>query len=76
MRINAPGHLIENHKSMPAPQCTRGTASTWARRSGVGVLGRVGTGGDGLLEFFHVAQLGLAGGQRLRCVDMRRVVGQ
>ncbi|MNJ14962.1 hypothetical protein D3C77_91990 [compost metagenome] len=76
LRIYPPGHLIENDEGMPAAQCTRRTASARPRRSRVGFLGRVGAGGDGLLEFLDISQLCLAGSRRLRRLDMRRLVRQ
>ena len=74
-RIDMAAHLGQQHEAVAAPQRT-GRAVTGAGRRGLGVLGRVGAGGDGLLKPFDVSQLSLARGDDVRRLHMGSVVVQ
>ena len=70
-RVNATCHLFKQHKGVPATHLT--TWRTGGRRTSGSCfshLGRVFACRDGRLEFFNVCQLGFAGGQRFRGINV------
>ncbi len=75
-RINPTGHFVKQHKRVTTTQRPRRTATARTSRRRIGVLARVGTGSDGLLEFFHIGQLRLTRGLSFGRIDMRRLAGK
>ena len=70
-----PAHLGQQHEAVSTTQGAWRTVRGPGRR-GLGILGRVTTGGDGLLKFFHFGELRFARGDDLRRLHMGRLVGQ
>jgi hypothetical protein len=58
-RGNAPCHLGQHYETVPAAQRACHAAGVTTRRSGLGVLGRVGARSDGLLQALDITELRL-----------------
>ncbi len=75
-RVDAPGHLGQQHEAMTTAHRPGRASAAGAGRRGLGLLARVGACGNRFLQAFDITQISFAGRYRLRALHMPRLVGQ